>query len=88
MRICCTVKNIDGMNMGRIYDKNKENNLVLKHGGLFPCKNAELGCFQEIAYSNLATEENLIKKPKSRWDFQRNLEGILQHERTSKNGNS
>lgn len=61
--------------------------IILKHGGLFPCRNAELGCFQEIAYSNLATEENLIKKPKSRWDFQRNLEGISQNERTSKNEN-
>lgn len=52
------------------------------------CKNAELWRCQEIAYSNLATEENLIKKPKSRWVFQRNLEGILQHERTRKKGNS
>lgn len=51
-------------------------------------KNAELWRCQEIAYSNLASEENLIKKHKSRWVFQRNLEGILQHERTSKKGNS
>jgi hypothetical protein len=46
------------------------------------------GAFKKIAYSNLATEENSIKNPKSRWDFQRSLEGISQHERTSKNGTS
>lgn len=54
--------------MDMIYDKNKENNFILKHAGLFPCKNAELGCCQEKACSNLTSEENLIKKPNSRWD--------------------
>lgn len=34
MRICNSKKNIDGMRLWKDFDKNKESNLILKHGGL------------------------------------------------------